>query len=146
MAHTRRGDALPVKAPRRAPTRQATTAILSSPGLLPNGFVAAHGRTALADRRKGGPYSARAELFQGHGRRRGGLRTRVEVSLEPACRDLHVAAVGSFIAREERETRVQQAQFQVLAQEKRLWRAEQRRVGGFPLLCSVRHSWPAGRA
>src|SRR5260221_8447875 len=124
---------MPAKEPGRAATRQATTAILSSPGQLPNGFVAAHGRKALADRRKGGPCSARAELFQGHGGRRGGLRTHVEVPLEPACRDLHVAAVGSFIAREERETRVQQAQFQVLAQEKRLWRGAEHPGGGFPL-------------
>src|SRR5258708_8949713 len=97
-ARNRRGLALPAKAPRRAPTRQAATAILSSPALLPNGFVAAHGRKAFADGRKGGPYSARAELFQDHGHRRGGPRTRVEVSLEPLCTHLHVPPLSSFLA------------------------------------------------
>src|SRR5258708_1864540 len=129
-----RGIALPAKGRLRAPIGRATKAALSLPGLLPNWLVSAHCREAFADRRKRDPYAARAELLQRQRHRHGGARTRVEVALQPACRDPHVAAVRGFVARKERKARVQQTQFQVLAQEKRLRRAEQGRVRAFHVL------------
>src|SRR5439155_3975210 len=117
-----------------APTGQAAKATPSLRRLLPNWLVSAHRRETFADRRKRSPYAVRRELLQSRRRRRGSARTRVEVSLEPGCRELHVAAVGGFVARKKREARVQQAQFQVLAQEKCLRRAEQRRGGAFHVL------------
>src|SRR6266508_4927633 len=48
--------------------------------------------------------------------------------------DVCSSDLADFIARKERKPRVQQAQFQVLAQEKRLRRAEQCQVGAFHVL------------
>src|SRR6266852_6880284 len=133
-ARSRRAYASPATESRPARTGPAATASPSSFGLLPNRLVCAHGRETLANRRKRSPCGARAELFQSFCRRRSGRRTRIEVAPEPDGRDLQIVPVGGFIASEKREPSVQQAEFQVLTQEKRLGRTDQARIGALDFL------------
>src|SRR6266568_1767569 len=122
---SRRWPAAQAQARPQARTRQAATAGPSSRSPLPRRLVAAHRRKALADRRKRDARAASAELLQRPRHRRDRPGTRVEAALEPACSESQVVPVSRLVAREERKTRVEQAQLQVLAQVKGLRRAEQ---------------------
>ena len=90
---------------------------------------AAHRLEALGDGRHLEADRGRRELLQlRRARPTVCLRARIEVAPDPGLRGAQVLAVARLVAREQREARVEQAQPQVLAQEVRLRRRQQRRL------------------
>src|SRR5690349_2757356 len=95
---------------------------------LAPGLVAAHRVEAFRDGRHleaDGHAGELLELRHGLG---GRLRARLEVALHPRDGRAQVLAVAGFVTREERRSRVEEPQAQVLAHEIGLRRRQQRRL------------------